>query len=69
MSDHELAARLAAQAGELLLKVRDEFADADAADRKSAGDTRSHEFLMAALAAERPDDVVLSEEGPTIRPA
>ncbi|MGB3483270.1 MAG: inositol monophosphatase family protein, partial [Mycobacterium sp.] len=63
MNDHEVAARLAAQAGELLLGVRVEFADADAKDRKDAGDKRSHDFLMEALAAERPGDAVLSEEG------
>ncbi|MCW2687322.1 MAG: 3(2),5-bisphosphate nucleotidase [Mycobacterium sp.] len=62
-SDHQLAARLATQAGELLLAVRAELADAGADERKSAGDKRSHDFLMAALAAERPDDAVLSEEG------
>jgi 3'(2'), 5'-bisphosphate nucleotidase len=43
--------------------VRDELADASAAERKDAGDKRSHEFLMEALAAERPGDAVLSEEG------
>ncbi len=64
MSDHELAARLATEAGELLLGVRDELADADAAARKAAGDKRSHDFLMAALAQHRPADAVLSEEGP-----
>ncbi|GAS96754.1 inositol monophosphatase [Mycolicibacterium canariasense] len=63
MSDHELAARLATEAGELLLGVRDELADADAAARKAAGDKRSHDFLMAALAQHRPADAVLSEEG------
>ncbi len=63
MTDHELAARLATEAGELLLKVREEFADADAKDRKAAGDKRSHDFLMAALAEHRPGDAVLSEEG------
>jgi 3'(2'), 5'-bisphosphate nucleotidase len=61
-SDHELAARLATEAGELLLEVRAELADATAAERKDAGDNRSHCFLMEALAAERPDDAVLSEE-------
>ncbi len=61
--DHELAGRLATEAGELLLEVRAEFADAESADRKAAGDRRSHEFLMAALAEHRPDDAVLSEEG------
>jgi 3'(2'), 5'-bisphosphate nucleotidase len=63
VTDHEVAARLATEAGELLLTVREEFADADAKDRKAAGDKRSHDFLMAALAAERPGDAVLSEEG------
>src|SRR5215470_2558262 len=63
MSDHALAARLATEAGQLLLKVRDEFADAEASDRKAAGDKRSHDFLMQELASERPGDAVLSEEG------
>ncbi|BBY25896.1 hypothetical protein MSTO_61010 [Mycobacterium stomatepiae] len=43
--------------------VREEFAGADASERKAAGDKRSHDFLMQALAAERPQDAVLSEEG------
>ncbi|NVN49521.1 3'(2'),5'-bisphosphate nucleotidase CysQ [Mycolicibacterium hippocampi] len=64
MSDeHELAARLATEAGDLLLDVREELAEATAEERKAAGDKRSHDFLMAALSAERPDDAVLSEEG------
>ena len=63
MTDHELAARLATDAGRLLLQVRDELADAAASARKAAGDTRSHDFLMEALAAERSGDAVLSEEG------
>jgi 3'(2'), 5'-bisphosphate nucleotidase len=63
MDDHELAAQLAADAGQLLLGVREEFADADPSERKAAGDKRSHDFLMEALGRERPDDAVLSEEG------
>ncbi|MCV7257414.1 3'(2'),5'-bisphosphate nucleotidase CysQ [Mycobacterium shimoidei] len=63
MSDHELAALLATRAGELLLGVRHEFADATQSERKAAGDKRSHDFLMEALAQERPGDAVLSEEG------
>lgn len=63
MNDHELAARLAEDAGQLLLGVREELADATGAERKAAGDKRSHDFLMAALAAARPADAVLSEEG------
>lgn len=63
MSDHELAAELATRAGKLLLEVRDELADAPAAERKDAGDKRSHEFLASALGRLRPGDAVLSEEG------
>jgi 3'(2'), 5'-bisphosphate nucleotidase len=63
VSDHELAARLATQAGNLLLDVRAELADATEAERKAAGDKRSHDFLIEALATERPGDAVLSEEG------
>lgn len=63
MSDHELAARLASEAGELLLEVREELADATQAERKAAGDKRSHDFLIEALERERPADAVLSEEG------
>jgi len=62
-SDHEVAARLATEAGRLLLAVRDELADATQAERKAAGDKRSHDYLMEALERERPADAVLSEEG------
>jgi 3'(2'), 5'-bisphosphate nucleotidase len=59
--DHELARDLAAEAGELLLELRARGGDPDVL--RKAGDRRSHEFLTAALAARRPGDVVLSEEG------
>ena len=49
-SDHEVAAQLATEAGQLLLAVREELADATEADRKTAGDKRSHDYLMEALA-------------------
>ena len=62
-TDHEVAARLATEAGQLLLAVREELADASPAERKAAGDKRSHDYLVEALARERPDDAVLSEEG------
>jgi len=61
--DHQLAERLAAAAGRLLMGVRSEFSEADEQTRKDHGDQRSHEFLMDALAQARPDDAVLSEEG------
>jgi len=63
MNDHELAAALAGRAGELLLAIRAELADAPAQARKAAGDKGSHDFLMEELAASRPGDAVLSEEG------
>jgi len=63
MTDHELASQLAAEAGRVLLRVRDDLAGATASERKAAGDKSSHDFLMEALAAERPNDAVLSEEG------
>jgi 3'(2'), 5'-bisphosphate nucleotidase len=59
MTDAALAARLATEAGELLLQVRESVAPEQ---RKDEGDRRSHDFLAAALAAARPDDAVLSEE-------
>ena len=54
---------MATEAGKLLLDVRTELADASEAERKAAGDKRSHDHLMDALAAQRPGDAVLSEEG------
>ncbi|MEM7095197.1 MAG: 3'(2'),5'-bisphosphate nucleotidase CysQ [Actinomycetota bacterium] len=62
-TDDQLAARLATGAGELLLHVREELADAEPTVRKDEGDRRAHEYLMAGLGDARPDDAVLSEEG------
>jgi 3'(2'), 5'-bisphosphate nucleotidase len=59
--DHALAAWLATVAGEELLRVRESGLEGRAL--KDAGDRRSHELLMELLAAYRPDDAVLSEEG------
>jgi 3'(2'), 5'-bisphosphate nucleotidase len=61
--DHVLAAELATTAGRLLLELRAELGFADTSALKDAGDLRSHEFLMTALARARPGDAVLSEEG------
>jgi 3'(2'), 5'-bisphosphate nucleotidase len=59
--DHMLARDLAEQAGRLLLDLRARGGDPDVL--RKAGDRLSHEFLAAELAARRPDDSVLSEEG------
>ena len=61
LDDHALAADLAERAGHLLLTLRASGGDPEAL--RKAGDRQSHEFLMAELARERPDDAVLSEEG------
>ncbi|WP_424183389.1 3'(2'),5'-bisphosphate nucleotidase CysQ [Actinokineospora sp. G85] len=57
-TDARLAAELAVTAGDLLLDLRNQGAD----DLGKAGDFASNELLLARLAAERPDDMVLSEE-------
>jgi len=66
-TDMEISAQVAAEAGQLLLALREEVGpveDRDAADalRKRA-DATSHELIAARLAAARPGDSVLSEEG------
>ncbi len=59
--DAELASRLAAAAGRLLIQVRDDgLVEAKALGK--AGDATANAFLMAALRYQRPDDGVLSEE-------
>lgn len=64
-ADHEFAASAATRAGNLLVQIRAEMSarNADGKEIKDEGDRRSHELLMEILAAERPDDAVLSEEG------
>ena len=59
--DHVLAEWLATVAGERLLEVRAE--GLEGRELKDAGDQAAHEVLMKLLAAHRPDDSVLSEEG------
>lgn len=61
--DHLLARELAQGAGRVLLEVRTKLAGAPAAELKDAGDRAAHDYLMERLAALRPDDAVLSEEG------
>jgi 3'(2'), 5'-bisphosphate nucleotidase len=63
LTDDELALALAAEAGVLLMGLRDAMAYDDPAALRDAGDSHSHALLMHRLAAERPGDAVLSEEG------
>ncbi|HZA74794.1 MAG TPA: 3'(2'),5'-bisphosphate nucleotidase CysQ [Acidimicrobiales bacterium] len=63
--DHALAARLATDAGALLLELRTRLV-ADGVDGRVLGwegDRAAHELLTSRLAELRPADAVLSEEG------
>jgi 3'(2'), 5'-bisphosphate nucleotidase len=60
-TDHAIACEVAAEAGRRLLELR--AGGGEPQLLRKAGDRLSHEFLVAALAARRPDDVTLSEEG------
>jgi 3'(2'), 5'-bisphosphate nucleotidase len=61
--DHALARELATDAGALLLRLRSELGFSDVNGLRDAGDREAHLYLVDALARQRPDDVVLSEEG------
>ncbi|MEI7548454.1 MAG: inositol monophosphatase family protein, partial [Actinomycetota bacterium] len=64
-NDHQLSVRLAIEAGQVLVALRDELAqrDAPAWQIMDTGDLASHRFLVRALNELHPDDAVLSEEG------
>jgi 3'(2'), 5'-bisphosphate nucleotidase len=61
--DHALARDVATEAGALLLRLRSDYGFKDAKTLRDAGDLESHLYLMDALARQRPNDAVLSEEG------
>jgi len=63
--DHTEAARIATEAGQLLLETRERLfrLSVDTRTIKDEGDRRAHEFIMDQLARAFPDDAVLSEEG------
>lgn len=68
-ADAELSRQVAREAGALLLDVRRSFGDLDPGDRQRAtelrdtADREAHLHILRRLTEERPDDVVLSEEG------
>ncbi|MDN3239904.1 3'(2'),5'-bisphosphate nucleotidase CysQ [Glycomyces tritici] len=62
-ADVAFAAELATGAGELLVKLRAVIGFADPKALKAAGDQQANDFLLSRVAAERPNDAVLSEEG------
>jgi 3'(2'), 5'-bisphosphate nucleotidase len=61
--DGALARHLAAEAGAALLALRASGAERAPADLRDAGDAQAHDVLVRLLAAYRPEDSVLSEEG------
>ncbi len=60
--DDDLAARLADEAGHVLVALRTSMGLDDARALGTEGDRRSNELIMDALGMARPDDGVLSEE-------
>lgn len=64
-NDHQVAARLAVEAGRLLMAVRHELGTAGAPQWQvmDTGDLVSHQYLMKAIGELFPDDAILSEEG------
>lgn len=66
-SDMDVSASVAAEAGQLLLALRQSFGPVDDKERanelRKQADRASHELIVERLAAMRPGDVVLSEEG------
>lgn len=62
LTDAELAAELAEEAGRLLLTVREQVGHDFPYELGDAGDIRANAMLLKRLQAERPGDAVLSEE-------
>jgi 3'(2'), 5'-bisphosphate nucleotidase len=62
LTDAELAAELAEEAGRLLLTVREQVGHDFPYELGDAGDIRANAMLLKRLRAERPGDAVLSEE-------
>jgi 3'(2'), 5'-bisphosphate nucleotidase len=60
ISDAALARRLAAEAGKLLLRLRDGSDDGKTLGAR--GDAEANTLILEALRRERPDDAILSEE-------
>ena len=63
-TDQQLASRVATEAGAMLVELRDELVAVGTHywDLKDEGDVAGHRYIMSALTAARPDDVILSEE-------
>jgi 3'(2'), 5'-bisphosphate nucleotidase len=64
LTDAALAAELAAEAGKLLLAIRDEVGFDSPWRLGDIGDQRANTLILDRLRIARPDDAVLSEEAP-----
>lgn len=64
-NDSAVSARIATEAGAMLVQIREEMFAAGAStwDIKDEGDRQAHHFIMDELRREFPDDAILSEEG------
>jgi 3'(2'), 5'-bisphosphate nucleotidase len=62
VTDAALAAAVAQEAGELLLRVREEVGYYDPYELGDAGDAIANKLILARLLEQRPQDAVLSEE-------
>jgi 3'(2'), 5'-bisphosphate nucleotidase len=65
LTDHEVAALVATEVGELLVSLREQMLERGTTswELESAGDQLAHELIVERLADLRPGDHVLSEEG------
>lgn len=67
LTDMQVSAAIAQEAGALLLDLRSAFGQPDspeaATELRALGDKRSHDHIVARFAQLRPHDLVLSEEG------
>ena len=62
-NDHALAARAATDVGRLLVRIRASWNGGEGRALGDRGDAAAHAALVELLAAARPEDTVLSEEG------
>jgi 3'(2'), 5'-bisphosphate nucleotidase len=65
LDDHQLAASIAEAAGVLLVELRASLTAAGAPSWRvmDEGDMQAHHFIVERIAAARPNDAILSEEG------
>lgn len=63
-TDQQVASRIAREAGEMLVQLRQELVRNTVSywDLKDEGDWAAHKFIVDALKTSRPGDVILSEE-------